>query len=326
MSSTGSFSHCIQENLNAARKALFSLRKYTLTNPEISPSKQLQLFDSMIEPVINYGSEVWGLRKADPIERFHLSFLKSLLGVKSSTPNCFVYGELGVYPLSIRRNLRVVKYWLKLIKSEPTEMEYICSIYNNLFEISEQEPNKITWASLVKKLIFQCGMGNYWVNQRVDNEKLFLALFEQRQKDMFLQEWNAQKSQSSSSRLFKHIKEHFKLERYLEDSDRRAYRIAISKIRLSSHSFNIERGRWGNNKMPKLERKCQECDELEDEYHCLVECPRFVNERKGYLPVKLRQKPSMFGFIKFINSENHENIKMLGRLCYKIMKEHKKSI
>ena len=167
-------------------------------------------------------------------------------------------------------------------------------------------------------------MGNYWVAQRVENEKLFLSSFEQRLKDMYLQELNGQISLSSSGRLFKHIKNYFRFEKYLDLSVTRAYRIAISKIKLSSHNFSIERGRWG--RVPRLDRKCTECNEIEDEYHCLIECPRYANERKWCLPVSLKQKSSMFGLIQFIKSEDYENINKLGRLCYRILKEHRKCI
>ena len=69
----------------------------------------------MVASILNYGCEVWGLRKADPIEKFHRSFLKSVLRVKNSTPNCFVYGELGVHPLYIERYVRVLSFFIKMI-------------------------------------------------------------------------------------------------------------------------------------------------------------------------------------------------------------------
>jgi hypothetical protein len=46
-----------------------------------------------------YGSEVWGVGKNENIEKVHLQFLKRILGVRVTTPNCLVYGELGRYPL-----------------------------------------------------------------------------------------------------------------------------------------------------------------------------------------------------------------------------------
>ena len=63
--------------------------------------------------------------------------------------------------------------------------------------------------------------------------------------------------------------------------DNKLLRVANTKIRLSSHLFYIERGRWGKNKINAIDRKCQLCNTIEDEFHCLVECPRFKEIRKN---------------------------------------------
>ena len=42
--------------------------------------------------------------------------------------------------------------------------------------------------------------------------------------------------------------------------------------------------RWGVRKIDRNDRKCDQCDDIEDEYHCLLICPKFVKERKGCLP------------------------------------------
>jgi len=39
-----------------------------------------------------------------------------MLGVRSQTNNNFVYGELGRYPLRLRRIDRVIKYWFNIVK------------------------------------------------------------------------------------------------------------------------------------------------------------------------------------------------------------------
>ena len=59
----------------------------------------------------------------------------------------------------------------------------------------------------------------------------------------------------------------------------------LQKLRLSSYVFMIERGRWIRRTPIDVEdRKCDTCISIEDEYHCMVLCPRFVNERRGCLP------------------------------------------
>ena len=51
----------------------------------------LNLFDKLILPILNYGSDVWDFSKAKTIERVHLQFCKHLLGVKIQTQNNFIY-------------------------------------------------------------------------------------------------------------------------------------------------------------------------------------------------------------------------------------------
>ena len=206
LSSSGSYSHCITDLIVSARRALFALKRYINSYSEILPNTQLQLFSSKVSPILNYGSEVWGLRRADPIETFHLAFLKSLLGVKASTPNCFVYGELGVYPLQIERKLRVIKYWLKIIREVNGNENYVQKVYRELVVLNEIYPTRVTWVSQVKSLLGQTGFGYVWLNQVVDDENYFLRTFKQRLYDMYLQDWSAQVQSTSDNRLFKTIK------------------------------------------------------------------------------------------------------------------------
>jgi len=48
-----------------------------------------------------------GVNEAVKLENIHMHFCKSILGVRSQTNNNFVYGELGRYPLRLRRGERV---------------------------------------------------------------------------------------------------------------------------------------------------------------------------------------------------------------------------
>ena len=63
-------------------------------------------------------SEIWGFSKSKEIERIHMKFCKRILGVKSSTCNMAIYGELGRYPLYINRYTRIIKFWCKIIYSD----------------------------------------------------------------------------------------------------------------------------------------------------------------------------------------------------------------
>ncbi len=64
----------------------------------------------------------------------------------------------------------------------------------------------------------------------------------------------------------------------------RHLKIAISKIRLHSHLFYVERRRGGRQNVAKEDRKCNLYDIIGDDFHCLFKCLKFANEKRAYIP------------------------------------------
>ena len=271
-------------------------------------------------PIISYGSEIWGMDNVESLESFYLSFLKNVLCVKKSTPNCFVYGELGVYPLKIKLQMRAIKYWLKIIRLSLPHESYIRKIYLELLLVNVYFPNKVTWVTKVKDILFKCGMGFYWFDQKVVNENLFLKTLRQRLQDIYLQEWHSNLQSSSDNRLYKYLKENIQFEEYLNISNS-FFRISISKFRLSSHLLNVERGRW--SKLELNNRLCSACNCVEDEFHVFLECPRYNKIREHYLPNYLKNKPSMYKLIEYLKCKQVKHHMNIGRYCAMLHKEHK---
>ena len=102
--SGGSFSNAQATLAGQAQKAIFKLKGYLGHFITLTPKHVLELFDKLVSPVLNYSSEVWGFCKAKQIERVHLQFCKGLLGVKQSTQNNFIYGELGRVSFEVSPN------------------------------------------------------------------------------------------------------------------------------------------------------------------------------------------------------------------------------
>jgi len=71
------------------------------------------LFDKLILPILNYGSEVWGSKDSSKLEGIHIHFCK--IKSISPDPNHFVYGELGRTSLKSRRGVNVIRYWLNIV-------------------------------------------------------------------------------------------------------------------------------------------------------------------------------------------------------------------
>ena len=60
---------------NQARKAIFSIKGYQKSFGTFTHIDMLKLFDSMIVPILTYGSEIWGFKEAEEIERIQISFV-----------------------------------------------------------------------------------------------------------------------------------------------------------------------------------------------------------------------------------------------------------
>ena len=90
-SSGGSFKETDLLLSGQATKAILKMNSYLHKFTDLSPKHTLELFDKLILPILNYGSEVWGFHNGIHTERTQLNFCKRLLGVKTSTQNNFVF-------------------------------------------------------------------------------------------------------------------------------------------------------------------------------------------------------------------------------------------
>ena len=71
---------------------------------------QIDLFNKTVKPILLYGCEIWGYGNNDIIERVQLKILKHILNMKSSTPNCMVYGESGAKPILVDIDSRIISF------------------------------------------------------------------------------------------------------------------------------------------------------------------------------------------------------------------------
>ena len=267
---------------------------------------QLSLFHSLVNPILCYASEVWGYAEAKKVEVVQLKFLKMILKVRKNTPSCIVYRECQVYPLYLSRLFRLIKYWLKIIdlnENDPIKILYKTTLMINGNTASINTPD--CWGHQIRKILYLNGFGYIWENQDFGVNKHFFSTFKKRLIDSFWQSNNTDIHSLSNNRLYRHLT--VESCSYIKTFSNDFIRIAITKLRLGSHHLNIERGRWYNTLL--ADRKCTICNDIEDELHFVVICTQFYDLRKKYLPKSLYTNPSMYKFLKFINSNDENQIK-----------------
>ena len=100
------------------------------------------------------------------------------------------------------------------------------------------------WAMRVKTILNEYGFGSARLNQYVEDQNKFTALFERRIKNNCIQHCFADLETSTKCRNYKDIKSIHDLEPYLQRDSHSSLRSVFTKLRLSSHRFMVERGRW----------------------------------------------------------------------------------
>lgn len=129
-------------------RSLKSMFKLMSTFKTINPSYTtcMHLFDSIIKPVLLYGSDICGYRiskfksvynemKKDVIEKCHLKFCRFVLGVNNRAPNLSIYGDTGRFPIYVSELKSYVKYWFRL-KESNNPLLYNAYMFNQVEDSS----------------------------------------------------------------------------------------------------------------------------------------------------------------------------------------------
>ena len=87
----------------------------------------------LVFPIMLYGCETWGAQPQDMLEIFYRK-LKIISHLRPSTPSYMVYGEVGILPLQVTNDTRIMSLWLRLLNKEESSLAHIVfMIAHNLF-------------------------------------------------------------------------------------------------------------------------------------------------------------------------------------------------
>ena len=138
----------------------------------------------------------------------------------------------------------------------------------------------------------------YWKNYNLDSVNIFwpVHLFKY-----------GERRKCINYRIFKN---HFKLEKYLIDLPDNLRKI-LTKFRCRNHRL-VCRLNVDATKTSRPMRLCHYCrEDIGDEYHYLLICSHFKNERKRY-ESKFWKRPSTFMLKKLMNDSNPDNIQKIS--------------
>ena len=191
-------------------------------------------------PILLYGCEVWGYENLKILDQFQVKFVKLILNLKASTPNCMIYGETGIRPISTSVKSRLLCYWSKILNSRNDK---ICkTLYDTVFSLHSNNIISSPWITFVKKTLDELGLSHYFANQYVENVNHFKSVVNTRLLDQFVQNWNASVNESPKCLVYRMYKHENSLEKYFDILPFNLAKV-FCKFRTTNHSLPIEKGR-----------------------------------------------------------------------------------
>ncbi len=259
-------------------KAMMAIHRYQRTLGDISCKDLFKIFDSIVTPILCYGSEIWGYNYCKIIEDVHVKMCKSLLKVSKYTCNAMVLGECGRAPLQLTYMTRAVSFWCRLIQMGPERLPYHC--YRMLTALDDM--GRTCYATNIKNILYRFGFGYVWISQDVGDKNIFLSMFKQRLFDNLQQTWSVNVHNLPDSYSYKQYKSLLTVEYYLNSSLPSHLKRILSHFRCSNFRIAANTGR--HQAIPYQERLCPLCLSknkyfIENEYHVLLICEAYSSFR-----------------------------------------------
>lgn len=171
-SSSGLFLQAAEDAVKKGILAINRIRQILLNSKVFNLATWDKLFESVVSATTLYGSEVWGFRYLDHLEKVQVRFYKFMLFLASNTPNHLIRKEFTVKNIKTMWLQRTLNWWLKLLIMENTRLPKIC------FHIFKDDNTliveKYNWCLQLQQILIDTGYGQLWQeeNPRIVKENM----------------------------------------------------------------------------------------------------------------------------------------------------------
>lgn len=251
-----------------------------------------KLFETGVLSILHYGAEIWGFGNYPKCDNIINRAMRFFLGVHRFAPTAGVQGDMGWMSLKYRRYIIMLKFWNRLIQMDESRLTK--RIFLWFFEHPENN-----WCSDIKDIAIELDLLHVYTSKTVfDTNIIYEKCFE-----IMSREWRNNISDKPKLRTYREIKHNFGAEPYVLNYVPKHVRSIFAQLRIGVLPLRIETGRFTNiidqhtgllRKMNVDERTCNICNLniVEDEYHFLLSCCKYNNERRILYELCKLSKPN----------------------------------
>lgn len=273
---TGKQAKIIKAHANKASKHVNKLASFCAKNARMPFQLKDKVFEAALLSAMLYSCESWLTNNTRDIELLYHRAMKTLLGVRTQTPNLLCRTELARPPLNALLTQRRARFMKKYLDSA-----------------SGEEPLSVVW--LLCERENTPGYRFLHTEMETGNEAVTTAI--ERQRDECRTRANTSTKVNSYVTINPRLEKHsmYNLTDYIPDNERKQW----TRLRLSSHSLRIETGRW--SRTPREERLCMCGTSIQDEDHAILRCPKTNDIRIQFAGDLVNQSDSLASFYSNVN-------------------------
>ena len=287
----GKFKPGINRLYNKACRAFIRLReKFNFYNG--TPVRvMVNLFDSIIQPVLTYGCEIWGLyewrkqtvqcirnailKKEIMAEKLHNRFCKQVLGIDRQVPATLAKAELGRYPVMGKIVQHCYTFWQHVLASSPGSL----TNYALITSVEMDRAGTTSYYTRIKNLLAVLNAKPAIYPKDAKSVKFvgksILSKYKSMYEHFFLQilETKRQCPESKGKyEIYCKIKRKYRFEPYLEKIEDHKLRRYITGIRCTYNNFPVNQLR--KKGIDRDERYCHLCNAgvIGSELHVTMFC------------------------------------------------------
>ena len=288
-------------------------RQYAGLHCATSMALLLKLYRACVPPVASYACELWGVRRMpqalraarDSLNATHLSVLRSISGLRHSTPTAVVFSEMQDTPLLHSWWLRLVRFWNALARQPAGSLFQEVALADCRDAVQR---NVYNWAhGFIRGLQ---GLGYDFAYRCDSMEVVPLDAVRQllrRQADMPFQGLHVCPRTCASDRamLCTYARWFMRpawapVSHYPSPAALPLPAAVLRKFlrfRAGCHGLPIDLGR--HSRIPRSQRRCPGCDgaAVGDERHLVFECPVLGPLRTRYAPLFAQPNQTMQQFM-----------------------------
>lgn len=262
------FKECIEVLASRAGRALGQIIDKSKEIKDLGFESFEKLYQSCVCPILDYGSEVWGLKDSKIIDDVQNRAIRYYLGVGKSTPLAGLMGETGWLASKSRRIICMIRYFNRILKMPDNRLP------KRVFQHCRYRDE--TWVEELHSEMSNMGMGSYWRTMTpVDINEVKRKLH-----NITQTAWRLELHNKPKLRTYVQIKERLEVSTHVTCYINKSARSLITQLRVGVLPLQLEVGRY--YQIPVNGRICEACNmnEVEDEEHFLFRCPLYNIERE----------------------------------------------